>query len=492
MEPCNKVNFLHEDDVDTIIHNMRQEGILFTMSTEELAKTFLSRCLCENCFAIPFGKMRENYVETVHKDEAPTNLGEFCPYILKTHFRYWQEPKAVLLEYYDRAIKDWNELDARIKKIDDEMATLKRANHPTTNQERLPILHFYLKHTKIALHEVTSFIKKEIHDFVLHICSMPANAIFTNQYPYHYYVAAPAYDITQPSLLSNKFRFSEKRTEIVEMFEKDQEGFKAFLRKNIEDTDILHTIRYACDTNYFFNKRQELISEALATYEIGNYILFSSACFLIVEGVLHDVCLQLGIPDTDILGAGFQEKINKIHENYKLDIDYQYYSFKFRLLRNEVVHGTAKPDELREIADLLLLDLVDMIEVTKSNRILFNAKLFFLHSGIQNTADKYEYVAGYIILSDIKIPYSNDYTKESHSKIIAILQEEPFWEYVDKLCDSKFSYDRGIGVQLLKKINSLEIAELNDKCSTRLKKHKDLKDKFDLNTYLKGILQYTY
>jgi hypothetical protein len=494
MTPCNKVNFFHENDVDTVIYNMRQEGNIFNMSTEELAKNFLNKCLCDDFFVNPFYKMRDDYIEATHKDqdEAPNNLGEFCTYILRTHFRYWQEPKQVLLEYYERATKDWNELDIRIKKIDNEIILLKKANHPTTNQERLPLLYFYLKHTRIALDEVIDFLKKDIHDFVLRKCAMPANAIFQDSYPYHYYVAATAFNIKQPSMISNKFTLSDNRNEIIDMYDNRQEDFKIFLRNYIEENDVLSIIKQAFDTNYFFYKRNELIKEALEIYENRKYILFSSACFLIVEGILHDICLQLGIPDNDILGAGFQEKINKIHENYNINIDYQYYSFKFRLLRNEVVHGTAKPEELREIADLLLLDLVDMIEITKSNRILFNAKLLFLKAGLQKSADRFEYIAGYIILSDIKIPYSNQYLSESHDVILSILQEEVFWNYVDKLCDSKFSYDRAIGIQVLKKICSLEIATLNEKCSTRLRKHKGVKDKFDLNTYLKGVLQYTF
>jgi hypothetical protein len=493
MEPCTKVDFTKDDDVTAIIQTIRQESNVFTLSSEQLAKSFLKKSLCDDFSAKSFDEMRSAYIEATRKEDVPDNADGLYTYILKSHFRYWQEPKSVLLEYYERAIKDWNEVEDRIKKLKVDIDVLSKSDNPTRKQEELPVLYFYLKHTEIALSEIMKFIKKEIHEFVLRKCSMPIRAEYPGSIPYDYYLNAQYYDVSQPTMISNKFMYTdyEKRKDIVEMYDNRKEDFKKFLREYVESHNVIDAIRYAYEINYFFNRQRDLIKEALDVYENGNYILFSSACFLIVEGLLHDICLQLGVDKSAILGFPFQKKVDIIHDVYKVDIDYQYYSFKFRVLRNEVVHGTANPDGLRENADLLLLDLVNMIDVTKSNHILFNPKRFFLYSALKEDKDKFDYVAGYIILNDTKIPdFYNSY--EAHNKLIEMVEKDDFWNYVDKLCSSQFSYEQVTGVQILKKINGMGIADVEEKCSKMLKRYKGIKYKFDLNNYLKGILQYTY
>jgi uncharacterized protein YdcH (DUF465 family) len=494
MQPCQKVSFANEDEVNAIVNTIRQEGNLFSMSTEQLSRTFISKCLCDDFSHKSFEDIRDAYIEATNKggiEDYPNSLDDLCAYILRIHFRYCKDHKSVLIVFYDSAVKDWNEVDDRIKKIEDELTSLNKAENSTAKHERIHLLHFYLKHTKIALDEIIIFLRKEIHEFVLRKCSYPKNTESWDTYAYHYYASAPAYDVQQPSMISNKFTLIDRRDDIVEMYDNKKEEFYPFLHKYIEDNYILHTVKDASRINYFFDNRSEFLREALDAYENENYILFSSACFLIVEGILHDVCLKLGVPESEIIGAGFQKKVDKIFYTYKVDIDYQYYSFRFRLLRNEVVHGTASAQQLQEVADLLLLDLLDMMHVTKSNQILFNPKLNFLHYAQLNSPDRLEYVVGYLILSDIEVPAIYD-TVESHSNVLRILEQDDFWDYVDKLCDSEISYERATGLQVLKKVKELGMQSLEEKCASRLRKYKDIKDKFVLNRYLKGMLQYTF
>ncbi|RYE22238.1 MAG: hypothetical protein EOP45_08480 [Sphingobacteriaceae bacterium] len=393
METCTKVDFSKDEAIEALVESIRLEHGLFTMSTEQLVKTFLTKVLCIDCFTKTFDLVRDTYItdskkEGKDKDDVPNEVDKFYAFVLQRHFGYWQEPKLVLAEYYDRAIKDWNEVENRIKVLKEEIVEIKRVNNPTTNQKRLPIAFFYLKHTEIALEDITTFLKKEIHKFVLRRCKYPKNSITWDVYPYHYYFSASAYDIKEPTMISNKFTRadSDKRKEFIDAYENRRQEFDEFLRKYIEDNDVLLAIRYSCETNYFFNKRREFIKEALEVYERGNYLLFSSACFLIVEGILHDICLCFAKDKSSVLGFAFQKKLDMIYEVYKIDIDYQYYSFMFRLLRNEVAHGTANPEMLRENADLLLLDLLDIIEVSKSNRILLNPKSLAPQAGSERAS----------------------------------------------------------------------------------------------------------
>lgn len=498
MEDCVKLNFSEstESDFDLIVSKLKEDGTVFDISTDKLVKKFFSQALCQDFFMATSEEVRNAYIETSfeeNKDDVPKDSDAFNSYILKTYFRYYSEPQKTLLEYYNKAVRDLNEIDSRIKKIDIEIEELRKANHPTKNQERLPILNYYLKHNKIAREEILDFLKKEIHSFVLGKCAMPENTIFWGSYPYHYYIASGAYEVQAPTMISNKFNDLEipRRKEIEEMYESRQEDFKNFLASYIQERDTVNTLRYLCGINYFLIKRQEFIEEALNAYEGGNNIMFSSACFLIIEGILHDVCLQLGIAEADILGAGFQEKLNKIRDEYKVDINYEYYSFKFRLLRNKVAHGIAEAEELREVAELLLLDLYDIVNVTKSNRILMNPKMYFLHSALQDLVNKYEHVAGYIILSDTHFPELYD-VAESNGKLLLMLEEDGFWDYLDGLFESDFDYDKAIAAHLLKKIKNLDIQVLNELCVPRFKKYHNIKLKFDLDVYLQGMLQYAY
>jgi hypothetical protein len=219
--------------------------------------------------------------------------------------------------------------------------------------------------------------------------------------------------------------------------------------------------------------------------------MFSSACFLIVEGLLHDVCLQLGIPEADILGAGFQSKLDKIYNVYKADIHYPYYSFMFRLLRNQVVHGTAKSEELKEVADLLLLDLLDMAKITKSKKIPLNAKIYCLTHALENGSDKYAFLTGYLCLDDIVVPDFYD-IREASGNVLRILETDEFWSYVDDLLESRFSDYTEIGNHLLKKIKNLRIGTLDKRCVERFRTHNKIKDKFDRDSYLNMLMKRGY
>ncbi|WP_426492415.1 hypothetical protein [Hymenobacter sp. 102] len=458
-------------------------------------KEFLGKALCQDFFSESFTIMRDAYIETSFeedKNEVPNVLGPFCEYILKIYYGFTREPKSALLDYYDRASMHLNEIDTRINNIEDSMKRISLDNIPAIRQKELPVLDYYLRHNKRAREEVLAFIKEEVRTFTIGKCVQGFE--FYNAYPYHYDYASTSYEVKHPTMISNKFGDVDSaigRT-LPEMYKNRKGEFDQFLETYLDRNDIVNSIRNACDVNYVFSKRVRLVEEALLAYESGNNLAFSSMCFVIVEGVFHDLCILLGESENDILGKGFQEKVNLLYEKHELYFHYEYYSFVFRILRNKVAHGVAEATELNEVADFLLLDLYDVIELSKSKRIPMNQKHYMLYSVLSTPKFKnYEYVVGAVILKDIEMPDFFD-TSDADALIVSAIQEEEFWVYLDGLFTSRFDYDKGIAMEVLKRLKRFELPVVNEKCKEMFRNYHDVKIKFDKEQYIKGVFQYTY
>jgi hypothetical protein len=279
---------------------------------------------------------------------------------------------------------------------------------------------------------------------------------------------------------------------IITLYENNREAFDKFLDDYIDRTGTIDSIRGAY-TNSVVGTRWRIIDEALQAYEAGYKIMFSAVCLSIVEGIVHDICLMAGMTKNDIAGDGFQKKIDKIKSLVGLGLNYEYYVFKFRLIRNKVAHGTAEAEELQDIAGLLLLDLLNVINISTSPRLPSNAKRFFLHQSLEDKSPtNYGYAAGYIILNKYEIPGFYDNVAVDHPKLLLILQEAGFWSYVDSLVDGEDD-KKAIAFELLKRLKLLDVPSIKNECTKeRFKKVAKTPVVYNQEEYLRLMLQYGY
>lgn len=172
--------------------------------------------------------------------------------------------------------------------------------------------------------------------------------------------------------------------------------------------------------------------------------------------------------ENKLLGAGFQEKVNILNSKMSFEFDYEYYSFKFRLLRNKMAHGLIDGRESKEIADLLLLDLFDAIEISKSNMIPLNQKLFFVYQTLKDRPpENYNYLAGYCFLKHIEIPDFYN-TASDENKINEIANSEELWIFIDNCLCSNDIYKKSFAQCLVKTLKDLKLDNINEKCVLRL------------------------
>ncbi len=151
----------------------------------------------------------------------------------------------------------------------------------------------------------------------------------------------------------------------------------------------------------------------------------------IIEGIFHDICIALGTSENEVLGMGFQEKVNIMKKYLDYHFNHEYYSFKFRLLRNKVAHGLMDAAEATEITDLILLDVRDAAKLSRSMQIPLNQKKFFLHQALkEGKKGDFRYLIAFVLMKKTAVPEFYGLV-DDEQKTPELVGSPEFWDIID-------------------------------------------------------------
>jgi hypothetical protein len=454
-------------ELDKIVQKF--SGDIFNSDFRTLALRFLSEACETNFFSESFDKIKSQFFLEMGEEDKSMTEEKFYAYVVNLFYGYDKEPGKVLLRSFQKATNELKEIDDRVQHIEGEIDTIKKSLINNDIQIKIPVLRHFLELNLTAKNDVLRYLKEEITNDSLSRSSSAYSQLFPFAgHSYNYAWNPKAYVVKFPTLITNKFLplSIKKLREVRELFKNDRPSFKKFLSNYIAEEEIVFSIRHNITENHILQERADIINQALDAFESGNRILFASICVLIIEGILHDICILFGINENDLVGVGFQAKINHLRERLGLTLHYEYYSFQFRLLRNKIAHGLMNGSESEEVADLLLLDLEDIIQITNSEKIPLMQKRFFYHQALK---DKYpdcmKYIAGYFLLSETVIP---KFYNIKENLLIDKIKVEDFWINIEGMIKND-GESRALAHSLLKEIKKLNINELNSKCIKNLK-----------------------
>ena len=405
-----KISEITHQEVSAVYVKMKKTGVIMTGSFQQISKGFLHQFLDINPYKEEFGTIRKSYLASSNADdtEVPDNELQFHDYICQTFFSLTKEPRSVLLELYQKAIVDWKAVESNLDNIQRELDRITRENNPVAIQEQKPLLYHYQELNERAGKEIESFLKDRINDYAL---SEASDKFFFGlssfKYPYHYSFHPKAYKVQKPNPLANKFgslRFDDFR-EKYESYKKDEPVFWSFVKSYVTEQEILASIGVMCDTNHILAPKSELIREALDTYESGSKTMFANVVPTIIEGIFHGLCMEDKIDERELMGKGFQAKLDLLHPILGQEMYYEYYAFEFRLFRNKVAHGRMTKLDGDRLADMLLLDLYHACKLTSSNKLKVHQKAFLvaeLEKSLSNP--DYHCLVEYLFLGDVAIP----------------------------------------------------------------------------------------
>lgn len=447
-------------DLSEVLEKLKEDGLLFRWSFTKISKHLLSHFLDMPLF-IGFDALRDAFLENIEfrkekagkksivnalfeeelKEEIETAIkyeDTFHKYICKTYLGLTKEPKEELLEAFVRAREDIKVIDKNLKKIADDLERIDRIGDTIEIQSRKPILIYYRGRNLKAKEDVLDFLKNNINDYALNKCYDKSilSALFERP-AYNYLWNPESYVPRYPNDLENKFGTLEFPVfkELYKKYTEDKTAFYRELTNFINDQEIVHSMVTMVGTHHLLDSRKDIIEAAIAAYVSGARIMFTNAVPTIIEGIIHDLCVQVGESDNELLQMGFQEKLDKLHRHLGWELFYEYYSFRFRLFRNKVAHGRLTKLDVDELADLLLLDLHHMCRLVNSNSFKLNRKRFVIAELSNNIASPdYKYLMEYLLLDQIQVPIFYELSAKI-TEIDKIISSSEFWLFLESEID---------------------------------------------------------
>jgi hypothetical protein len=381
--------------------------------------------------------IRDHRIEKIEK--AIKNEDEFHKYICKSYYDLVKEPKEELLSTFIQASQDFRTIDETLRKIDTQLNEITKRNNINEIQEKKPILHYYKEQNEKAREEILNFLKNDIKEYALNTCfdnSFLSGLLGRVQYIYRW--NPDSFKPRYPNDLENKFGNLPvpEFMDLSNLYKEDKPAFNVYLSEFIVNQSIVFSIRNLIYKHHLLAVRDEIILESLNTFEHGAKIMFANAVPTIIEGILHDLCLLNGEDENEILTKGFQHKLDRLQKLLSYDLNYEYYSFRFRLFRNKVAHGRLTKQDVNELADLLLLDLYDICKLVFSMKLKLNQKRFVIDELNKDISKpEYKYVIEYILLEKTEVPLFYGLGNKI-AEVEKLIVSSEFWNFMEKELNS--------------------------------------------------------
>ena len=489
------LNEIGTPDFDRIKQGIYKADYFVCASFEIIAKHFLSGFLEGQIFRMPFDEIRTKFLSVAwNPEKVPPSETDFYRFVCKEYLDINKLPSQSFFAYFDNAVKDIQSIDGTIEEYTNKIAQIEKKEGRDKDESdiyQIRLLRYYVELNNAAREEIIKFLTGSINDFVLFdsISTPHFSSLFYAGIPYSFRWIPARFKVDFFSDLSNKLLELEitKHREIRSQYEKgDKTGFYNEAKAYITSKGIVSEIRSPVQTNHRLYQRKKVFEEALKAYEEGSKYLFCSVIPLQIEGLFYDYALELGIDEESIKSVSLSTKLQLIIKRNPQYSNFEYYTFRFPLIRNKVAHGKLLEEDVDGLADYLLLDLYDMVKLLTSTSLPVNKAIAIIQLAHQDIKDVKRLVR-YSLYRQVEIPAF--YNLED--KITDIRQEiilEPFWVYLKQLAEGESEV---LKAGVLKIVTELMKAGINlPWCKFLLKKLKGVNtNHFDEEEFLR-LLSY--
>ncbi|WP_066348697.1 hypothetical protein [Aliarcobacter cryaerophilus] len=422
---------------------------IFDYSFIEIGKLFLSKILEINTEQSNFKDIRNEYIESSKNKEISELEIDFYKDICFKYLSLEKEPKETLFNSYRQVTKDLEEIKENILYIDNEIKKqeLKKQNMDITYY--LKQLNFYKEKNIIAKDEIINFLVKDIKNYAIEKSQKKSfslyqiHNLFNRIMPYRFsksLIPFPFhkndYDVRELTPISNKFLNAAARAypDIKNLYNDNKEEFFEFAKMYISEKingeeDVITEITNLIETNHILNRRKDVLKTIFNHYKNEDYISVVNMLPLQIEGIFHDISIELGISESQSNKTAINELLKILDKNTSSFHYFEYYSFIFPITRNKVAHGKLIEDNFEHTAIMLILDLLPVCKFAVSEDIKINKILKLMKSIIEN--EKESELIEFIQYLDTDIPvfYNISSLKEN---ILKKYSEDKFWDYVNK------------------------------------------------------------
>ncbi|MDG9971596.1 hypothetical protein N5C72_24605 [Achromobacter mucicolens] len=436
-------------EIMSLAAKVREENDVFETGKRKLAVIFLRRLLDLGPNATVEDLEASYKVCSPHED-IPDNSEEFWTYVEKEYLRLDSEPKEKFAEIALRINEDLEALAKNISEITKELAILEEKN---SKGGRLKPEERYYKHQLVyfknknlaAKDEIVDFMTRKIRGYAVSAASVkyPAlavvDSIFGNS-PYAFgrrfgWAWADPYDFRSLDIFSNKFLdlpLSSHR-EVVNECKASPAKFKEYAVAYIGgipgEVDSLRVkLNDLVGKSHILFERKSIIETMLRHYEAKDYLSLVSMAPLQIEGIFADICREIGVSEEQLDSSSLNDKLQHIDTRMRSFFFFEYYSFKFPVLRNLIAHGGLVDGDLEEMAHRLMLDLLPVCELAVSEDLPLFRALEVLSGASNGKPDK---LVEWLDLRSVTIPKFYN-AHDAILKADAHYASQPFWDYLER------------------------------------------------------------
>ena len=416
----------YNDIVNKIINN----ASFYEISLEDIAKRFLNEFLNFNVFDYKesFEKILNFYQLYFNDFESPTEKNKFYRYIAKKYLKLIHAPKDELFSLYSVVNKNLQQIQEYIQKLDKDIKKIEKIKNENGYLEvedryRRNHINYYLEKNKEAKNNILEFLSNDIKIKAYNNSLQENNFVglgFGNfDFKYHRLISnIEQYDINNFTDIDNKMRELPVSVSIEirkELYKADESKILDYLKAYMEfpDINMVNNIKVFIEKNHFLNKRKEVLLQIFKHLDNHDYISINNMLPLQIEGLFHDYCILLGIKEKELNISALNKKLDRIKEKNSNSmfayINYEYFSFRFPIIRNRIAHGRHFNTNNEYQAISLIHDLYSVCQMIIDKDIELNIYLELINKiNINNSEFKHRLQ----LLNYIKIELPVFYTKE--------------------------------------------------------------------------------
>jgi hypothetical protein len=372
-------------DVWKAVEKVASEYDLLNSNFENLSRSYLDFFIEGDCINLGFNDLRTQYlirfeIQEDVIDSIPLEEKIFHSYICKNDLNLIPNDKKNLESTLKEIIEDLKSIEIDKLKYISELEDLTNKDFEgKTYQERL--LKHYIKKLEDAEAQILSYIKgnlsketnKNKYREIFH-----SPFLINSQYDYKF--AKHTYKIESVSDLKNKLGNIRLRRyfELERLYRTDKDKFLTELKEDLNAFNIIEEIKDIIDKSKLLSQRKDLLYDILELFHVDKFQLFCNVVPQQVEGILYDYCIEFGINEDSLKNSTLGDKINLLIENENDEIDYEYFAFRFPIIRNRVAHGKLVDQNLDLNSWLLLLDLKYICDLMLSSTLEINSNINFI------------------------------------------------------------------------------------------------------------------
>lgn len=407
-------------DIQEAINFTSKKCDILNADLELIARTFLGYFLDRDQVKVSrldFKSLKDEYVERFQMESVlptPENEKEFYDHICREYlFLETNNNRQKLYDVVNKIISDLREIKHDREKYQGELKKIKGKEFEDGDNYEEKLINHYIKKQDNAEKQIIEFITTNLSSYtskngyisIFGGIGQGTDLRYSYNWNKRYHKKESLSEIVNKLLHVSVIRYHE----LERIYRTDKKKFIKEVEKDVKIDSVIENIKLRVNSNHLLNARKPLITDLLNLFKRKKYELFCNVCPQLIEGLLYDYCLESGVKESALVNSTLVEKINYLNDSddHRIRISYEYFAFKFPIIRNRIAHGKKVKEDLYLLSWTLLMDLNYVCDLFKSSHLITNKKISVIENAFEDNK-----LSNLVLLSSVFIdPIPSFYTK---------------------------------------------------------------------------------